>query len=111
MKAGSEQISNQTFGILLGVDPNSSTFRYGIGLAETAQQEGIQVFLYLLDDSVRAADSRELHKLVQCGVKISGCAYAAQRRNLSLSDHIVWGGLKMLNDIILHSNRFIGFCC
>ncbi len=110
MISGEQDNTTRTLGMLLAVGPETSTFRYAIGLAGTAQRERVQVYLYLLDEAVLAADSREMRELSQSGVKISGCAYAAQRRSLFMPEHIVWGGLKLLNDIIAHSNRFVGFC-
>ncbi len=110
MKSNAAQPSQRSLGMLIAAPCETPAFRYGIGLAEAAQKAGVQVFLYLLDDAVAAANCRELRVLAEEGVKISACAYAAQRRSMPLFDHVTYGGLSMLNDLILHSDRFVGFC-
>lgn len=94
--------------MLLTTAPGSVEFRSGVALAEGAQWEGGRVFLYLLDDAVEGA--MEMRRLTEQGVRISACAYAAQRRSLPFCEHIVYGGFSMLNDIIAHSDRFVSDC-
>lgn len=95
-------------GMLLTAAPGSLEFQNATALAEESQRKGVRVFLYLLDDAVEGA--REMRGLAEQGVRISACAYAAQRRSLPFFEHVVYGGLSMLNNIIAHSDRFVSDC-
>ncbi|MCS1410278.1 MAG: hypothetical protein M2R45_03470 [Verrucomicrobia subdivision 3 bacterium] len=110
MNASAATTRSQSLGILLAVSSDSSSFTRAIRLAKEAQAKDINVFLYLLDDAVVAASQPDIQNLAETGVKITACAYAAKRRSLHFADHITYGGLSILNDIIMHSDRFISFC-
>lgn len=110
MAATKTSSSRQTLGILIAVSPSEITFTYGIGLAQAAQKEGVQVYLYLLDDAVESAPQTSIADLVDQGVKVTACAYAARRRHLKLNNNVTFGGLGLLNDIIANTDRFVGFC-
>lgn len=100
----------KNLGILLGVGPSERSFKHGLELARAAQSQGTQTFLYLLDDAVTGAQHPDVTSLANLGVKISGCAYALQKRQLEAPDSIVFGGLGLLNDVITRSDRFVGLC-
>lgn len=100
----------QSLGILLATGLAEASFHQAIHLARSAQIAGIQVYLYLLDDAIGASASPELQSLADCGVKISGCAYAAKRRSIKLHPEISFGGLGLLNEIIARCDCFVGFC-
>ena len=96
--------------MLLATAPDTDSFRYGINLARAAQAEGVRVHLYLLDQAVVAADGEVIGALAERGGRICGCALAARRYRCPLCDPVIWGGLKLLNDIIVRTDRFVGFC-
>ena len=102
--------TQKTLGILLATAPSETSHQYGVRLAARAQETDHQVFLYLLDDAVAAASGLPIRDLLARGVKISGCAYAAQRRGIELTDEITYGGLGILNEIIRKTDRFVAFC-
>lgn len=108
MEANAAEDRQGTLGILLSATPGSSEFQSGVALAEESQRKGVGVFLYLLDNAVEGA--KEMRGLAEQGVRISACAYAAQRRSLPFCEHVVYGGFSMLNDIIAHSDRFVSDC-
>lgn len=108
MEANVTEARQGTLGLLLTTAPGSVEFRSAMALAEESQRKGGRVFLYLLDDAVEGA--KEMRRLVEQGVRISACAYAAQRRSLPFCEHVVYGGFSMLNDIIAHSDRFVSDC-
>ena len=105
---GTNESRQGALGLLLTAAPGSLEFQNASALAEESQRKGGQVFLYLLDDAVEGA--REMRGLAEQGVRISACAYAAQRRSLPFCEHVVYGGLSMLNNIIAHSDRFVSNC-
>ncbi len=107
--AGNSSVQ-RTLGILLAVAPEEGSFDYATGLASSAQEGDTQVYLYLLDDAVRAASLPEINQLIERGVKVSACAYAARKREIDLNDSVTFGGLGLLNDIITKTDRFVGFC-
>ena len=110
MSPDSQAPRPQSLGMLLGVAPATPSHRYAVRLALTAQKKGIQVYLYLLDDATEGVLQPEITQLIDRGVKISACAYAMQRRHLEFNESITFGGLGLLNDIINHTDRFVGFC-
>lgn len=110
MSDSSQTTKAKKLGILLGVGPKERSFKHGLELARAAQSQGTQTFLYLLDDAVTGAQDPDVISLVELGVKISGCAYALQKRQLEAPDSIVFGGLGLLNDIITRADRFVGLC-
>ena len=99
-----------SLGILLGVAPHEAPFGYAVQLANASLAAGHRVYVYLLDDAVAGSEQAAIAKLEHKGAKISACAYAARKRNLVLKDHIVYGGLGILHEIILKTDRFVGFC-
>lgn len=108
MEVNVAETGQRALGMLLTTAPGSVEFRIGMALAEESQREGVRVFLYLLDDAVEGA--KEMRGLAEQGVRISACAYAAQRRSLPFCEHVVYGGFSMLNNIIAHSDRFVSDC-
>lgn len=100
----------QTLGILLAVAPSDPLFLKAITFAKSAQEAGIQVYLYLLDDAIISHASPEMSDLTRLGVKICGCAYAAQKRNISMHPDMIFGGLVFLSKIISRCDCFFGFC-
>ncbi len=110
MEETKTNFDDRSLGILIAVSQSEKAFHYGVGLARAAQIEGIQVYLYLLDDAVEAASKPPIKNLVRQGVKVTACAYAAQRRHLDFNDEVIFGGLGLLNDIITNTDRFVGFC-
>lgn len=108
MEANASETGQGALGMLLTTAPGSVEFQSGMALAEKSQRKGLRVFLYLLDEAVEGA--RKMRGLAEQGVRISACAYAAQRQSLPFCEHVVYGGLSMLNDIIVHSDRFVSDC-
>ena len=108
MEVNAAKSRQGALGILLSAAPGSSEFHSAMALAKESQRKGLRVFLYLLDDAVEGA--KEMRGLAEQGVRISACAYAAQRRSLPFCQHVVYGGLSMLNNIIAHSNYFASDC-
>ena len=108
MEVNAAETGQGALGMLLTTAPGSVEFQSAMALAEESQWKGLRVFLYLLDDAVEGA--KEMRGLAEQGVRISACAYAAQRRSLPFCEHIVYGGFSMLNEIIAHSDRFVSDC-
>jgi sulfur relay (sulfurtransferase) complex TusBCD TusD component (DsrE family) len=80
-----------------------------VGLSEAALARGCSVYLYLIDDGVRALDDARVPALAERGAKLFVCAYGCQKRRIPLqdTDRITYCGLVVLTDIINGTDRFI----
>lgn len=109
MTADNQEARTTKLGLLLACAPGSKNFQHGTGIAEAARKRGLGVYLYCIDEAVRAIKSPELQKLKAGGVRLFACAYSLQKRNLPLSESATLVGLTVLNDIITSTDRFLAF--
>ncbi|MEO7297696.1 MAG: DsrE family protein [Verrucomicrobiota bacterium] len=96
-------------GLLISSLPDSPQFRQGIRLAEVALAEGVDVYLYCIDDAVTGVGGEKLQNLKNRGLKLFACAYGAHRRNFPLSDQATFAGLTVVSDLIAGTDRFLNF--
>jgi len=94
----------------------STSSRHGntktvFSLIGAAMQEGIETYLYLIDDGVNHIGQIELNALENAGVRIFACAYSAQQRGIPThsDSKITFSGLVTLSDMIKGCDRFITF--
>ena len=80
-----------------------------MGLADAALARGVQLYLYLIDDGVRALDDPRVRVLPDRGAKVFVCAYGCQKRHLPLRDpeRVTYCGLVVLTDLINGTDRFV----
>lgn len=102
-------LRGKKLGLLLSVHPDQPGFRHGLGLAEAALNEGVDVYLYCIDDAVHGVEQPKLQALAARGLKLFACAYAAQRRHLPVNDKAVFAGLGVVSDLIAATDRFVSF--
>ena len=102
-------LRGKKLGLLLSTAPAHSSFQYGLSLAETAIKQGVQVYLYCIDDAVLGLDHPKLQALKAEGLILYACAYGAQRRNIPLSDVATFAGLGTVSDLIAGTDRFLSF--
>ena len=101
-------VARKKLGIMLSTGPehavNVSTAR---GLAEAALERGASVYLYLIDDGVRALT--DIRPLADRGAKLFVCAYGCQKRRIALedADAVTYCGLVVLTDLINGTDRFV----
>jgi hypothetical protein len=96
-------------GLLLSTRPEHPSFLHGLRLAETALAEGVDVYLYCIDEAVHGLGDPRLQALKACGLKLYACAYGAQRRDLPLSDAATFAGLTVVSDLVASTDRFLSF--
>ena len=94
-------------GIMLSTPPEHKNRKMVAFLANEAVQQGIETYIYLIDDGVYNIDHPEMNALENCGVKLFACAYGAQQRGISLNNKAVFAGLAVLSDIIKGCDRFV----
>ena len=101
-------VSKKKLGLMLSTGPdhpaNLATVR---GLADAALDRGASVYLYLIDDGVRALP--DVRPLADRGVKLFVCAYGCQKRRIPLedADAVTYCGLVVLTDLINGTDRFL----
>ena len=102
-------LTRRKLGLLLSTNPEHPNFNTTVQLSRAALDRGADLYLYLIDDGVRAKDRPEIQELAQRGAKLFVCAYGCQRRNISFSDpdRFNYCGLVVLTDLINGCERFL----
>ena len=103
-------VSKKKLGLMLSTGPDhTANLSATVGLADAAVARGVSVYLYLIDDGVRAL--AEVRRLSERGVKLFVCAYGCQKRRIALEDAetVTYCGLVVLTDLINGTDRFISF--
>jgi len=98
-----------TAGFLLTVGPEHPRFSACLEAVERARAAGAEIFFYCLDEGVTAVGDARLVRLLPSAFHLLGCAYAAERRRLPRASQVTYGGLKMLGDLIAHTETFESF--
>ncbi|MGH7390093.1 MAG: DsrE family protein [Candidatus Rokuibacteriota bacterium] len=96
-------------GVLLSTGPEHDNLAAAVGLGEAALDRGADLYLYLIDDGVRALGDPGLRALSARGAKLFVCAYGCQKRRIPLEDaaDVTYCGLVVLTDIINATDRFV----
>ncbi|MEP6662874.1 MAG: DsrE family protein [Verrucomicrobiota bacterium] len=102
-------LRGKKLGLLISSRPDSPKFQQGLRLAESALNEGVDVYLYCIDDAVPGIENPHLQQLKERGLKLYACAYGAHRRNLALNDKATFAGLTIVSDLIAGTDRFLSF--
>jgi hypothetical protein len=102
-------LRGKKLGLLLSTPPDQPGFRHGVHLAEAALAQGVQVYLYCIDDAVPGVSDAQLQSLKARGLLLFACAYGAQRRNIPTNDLAVFSGLTIINDLMAGADRFLSF--
>jgi sulfur relay (sulfurtransferase) complex TusBCD TusD component (DsrE family) len=101
--------TGRKLGILLSTGPGHPQLQGCLRLADAALAEGVEVYLYLIDDGVAAADDPGLQALAGRGARLFACAYGRQRRRLPLTGGVTYCGLVVLTDLLGGTDRFVAF--
>jgi sulfur relay (sulfurtransferase) complex TusBCD TusD component (DsrE family) len=104
-------LAKRKLGVLLSTGPEHPNLETALGLSQAALGRGTGVYLYLIDDGVRALDDPRIRALPARGAKLFVCAYGCQKRRIPLEDapDITYCGLVVLTDIINGTDRFVAF--
>jgi hypothetical protein len=103
-------LGKKKLGLLLSTGPERpENLDAAVGLSEAALARGAGLYLYLIDDGVRALDDPRVQTLAPRGAKVFVCAYGCQKRRLPLAhaDSVTYCGLVVLTDLINGTDRFI----
>lgn len=102
-------LRGKKLGILISCLPEQPNFTHGIRLAEAALAEGVDVYVYCIDDAVKGVETSEMQALKNRGLKLYACAYGAHRRSYALNEKAIFAGLTVVNDIMAGTDRFVSF--
>jgi sulfur relay (sulfurtransferase) complex TusBCD TusD component (DsrE family) len=102
-------LRGRKLGLLLSTQPDQPGFVHGLRLAEAALSEGVEVYLYCIDEAVSGISDPRLQALKARGLKLFACAYGAHRRNIPLSDEATFAGLTVVSDVMAATDRFLSF--
>jgi hypothetical protein len=103
------ELRGKKLGLLVCGPPGEAAFMHAIGLAQTAIVAGVKVYFYCIDEAVRGIDHPRLQNLKERGLNLFGCAYAADRRQIVLSETAVFSGLGTVSDLMAGTDRFLVF--
>ena len=102
-------LAGRKLGVLLTTAPDHANFRPAVALMNAALEAGVRVYLYCIDDAVRAVDTPEIQAIKARGASLFGCAYGAHRRKLPVNDLAAWSGLTVLADVVGSTDKFVSF--
>jgi hypothetical protein len=102
-------LAKKKLGILLSTGPEHPNLETALGLGTAALARGADLYLYLIDDGVRALGDARLRALPGRGAKLFVCAYGCQKRRIALEDDpaVSYCGLVVLTDLINGTDRFV----
>lgn len=100
-------LEKRKLGVLLSTAPDHPNLDTCLKLSEAALRAGVDLYLYLIDDGVRAIDDERILALSRRGTKLFVCAYGCQRRGLPITDKATYCGLVVLTDLINGCERFV----
>jgi hypothetical protein len=101
--------SGKKLGVLLSTNATHPNFRPAVALMNAALDGNARLYLYCIDEGVRAVSTPELQALKGRGANLFGCAYGAGRRNIALDDSAAWSGLTVLADVVGSTDKFVSF--
>jgi len=102
-------LAKKKLGMLLSTGLEHANLETAVGLARAALDRGAELYLYLIDDGVRALDDPRIRTLPDRGARLFVCAYGCQKRRIPLkdSDRVTYCGLVVLTDLINGTDRFV----
>ena len=96
-------------GLLVSSAPDRPNFAYSLKLADAALEQGVAVYLYLIDEGIPGIDHPVVQAYRKRGLHLFACAFGAKKRNLTTDDRATWAGLATASDLIASTDRFVSF--
>lgn len=102
-------IAKKKLGLLLSTGLEHPNLETAVGLSHAALARDADLYLYLIDEGVRAIDDPRIRALASRGAKLFVCAYGCQKRRIPLkdADSVTYCGLVVLTDLINGTDRFL----
>jgi sulfur relay (sulfurtransferase) complex TusBCD TusD component (DsrE family) len=105
-------MAQRKLGLLLSTAPSHPSVDTVVRLAEAALRQGVEVYLYLIDEGVKNFTDTRFNRLLDGGVRMSVCAYGCQQHAVStqhVDQRVSLSGLVVLSGIIDGCDRFLAF--
>jgi len=105
-------MASRKLGLLLSTAPSHPSVDTVTQLAQAAIKQGVEVYLYLIDEGVKSAQDARYLGLLDVGVKMSVCAYGCQQHSVptgTVDSRASLSGLVVLSGIIDGCDRFLAF--
>ncbi len=105
-------LANKKLGLLLSTDPDHPNAATVYQLSKTALANGVDTYLYLIDDGVKNLQDPRFPQLAAEGLKLFVCAYGCQQHHISTDGYgkeVTFCGLVILSNIIDGCDRFLAF--
>lgn len=99
-------------GLLLSTPPSHPSVETVVQLTHAALRQGVEVYLYLIDEGVKAVVDQRYLGLIDAGAKMSVCAYGCQQHGVptaTVDSRVSLSGLVVLSGIIDGCDRFLAF--
>ena len=103
---------SKKLGILLSTPPSHPSVETVLQLSSEALTQGIDLYLYFIDEGVKNLRDSRYSGLVGRGMKLFVCAYGCQQQGVSTDDldsRISLCGLVVLSNIVNGCDRFLAF--
>ena len=102
-------LRGKKLGLMVSSRPEAVSFDCACRLADAALQDGLQVYLYCMDEGVRGVADKRVRELKSRGTQLFACAYSAQRRDIPIDDSAVFSGLATVSDLMSGTDKFLSF--
>jgi len=105
-------MASRKLGLLLSTAPSHSSVDTVVNLAQAAVRQGVEVYLYLIDEGVKSVQDLRIASLLDGGVKLSVCAYGCQQHGVpteTVDSRVSLSGLVVLSGIVNGCDRFLAF--
>ena len=105
-------MDKRKLGLLLSTGPSDESVTTVAQLADAALRQGVEVYLYLIDQGVKSAGNPLYTALLDRGMKMSVCAYGCQQYGVPTSgidSRASLSGLVVLSGIMDACDRFLAF--
>ncbi|HET9962513.1 MAG TPA: DsrE family protein [Nitrospiraceae bacterium] len=99
-------------GILLSTPPTHPSVNTVAGLCQEALSQGMDLYVYFIDEGVKNLRDPRYLDLVNRGLKLFVCAYGCQQHEVSteaVDTRISLCGLVVLSNIVNGCDRFLAF--
>jgi hypothetical protein len=102
-------LNGKKLGLLLATHPDCGDVARVTALSKAALGQGVDVYLYLIDEGARAYGNADITALQAQGLKLFVCAYGALQRGVQPDENAVFGGLSVLGGIMEGCDRFVSY--